>query len=249
MNTIDLNCDLGESFGNYSIGADEEVIPLITSANIACGYHASDPVIMEKTVKLAKAAGVKAGAHAGYPDLMGFGRRNMKLSYAEARDYTVYQIGALQAFCQSCGTPLVHVKLHGAFYNMAAKDYDLAHAVCEGMSCVSGGLKFMGLPGSMMEQAAGDTGLFFIHEVFADRAYMDDGSLVPRSQPGAMIEDENTAIKRVIRMIIEKKVCTISGNDIPVRADSVCVHGDSPQALMFVKALRKAFSENGIRMN
>lgn len=246
MDTMDLNCDLGESFGRYTLGMDEEVIPLITSANIACGYHASDPLVMEKTIRIAKQAGIRAGAHIGLPDLMGFGRREMKISAAEAKAYTIYQIGALKAFADAYGIPLTHVKPHGALYNMAAKDYTLAAAVCDGVKCCSPALQFLGLSGSMMEKAAKEEGIPFLCEVFADRAYEEDGTLVPRSCPGAMITDENEAIRRVVRMIREGKVKAVTGRDIPIRADSVCVHGDGPKALAFVTALRKAFTENGI---
>jgi len=247
MYKIDLNCDLGESFGRYTLGLDGEVIPLITSANIACGYHASDPVIMEKTVKLAKDNGVHIGAHTGFPDLMGFGRRNMVLTMQEARTYTIYQIGALKAFCDASGTKLSHIKPHGAFYNMAAKDYDLAHAICEGVHQCCNELIFLGLSGSIMEKAALDTGLIFKSEVFADRAYEEDGSLVARSKPGAMIEDE-AAIPRVIRMITEGKVKAITGRDIDIKADSVCVHGDGPKTLEFIKLLREACNTSDIKI-
>jgi len=246
MFRIDLNCDLGEGFGRYALGQDEQIIPLITSANIACGFHASDPVIMEKTTELAKKAHVKIGAHPGYPDLMGFGRRNMKISRTEARDYIIYQIGALRAFCDACGVPLVHVKPHGAFYNMAAKDYDLACAICEGIEASDPKLKLLAPSGSCMEKAASDTGLSFIHEAFADRAYEEDGSLVSRTKEGAVLTDEKAIIARVIRMIREGKVKSVTGKDIPIKADSICVHGDTPGALLFAASLRKAFAENGI---
>ena len=249
MYQIDLNCDLGESFGRYTLGLDEEVIPHISSANIACGYHASDPVIMEKTVKLAKINGVHIGAHTGFPDLLGFGRRNMSLSREEAKTYTMYQIGALNAFCQASGVPLSHVKPHGAFYNMAAKDYDLACSICEGIALIDPMIMLLGLSNSQMEKAANTVGLTFKQEVFADRAYEEDGSLVARNKPGAMVEDEELAIKRVITMIKTGKVTAINGKEIPLQADSVCVHGDGAKALDFVKMIRKELEAEGIEVN
>jgi len=248
MYQIDLNCDLGESFGRYTLGLDEEVIPHISSANIACGYHASDPVIMEKTVKLAKINGVHIGAHTGFPDLLGFGRRNMSLSREEAKTYTMYQIGALNAFCQASGVPLSHVKPHGAFYNMAAKDYDLACSICEGIALIDPMIMLLGLSNSQMEKAANAVGLTFKQEVFADRAYEEDGSLVARNKPGAMVEDEELAIKRVITMIKTGKVTAITGKEIPLQADSVCVHGDGAKALDFVKMIRRELASEGIEV-
>jgi UPF0271 protein len=248
MYRIDLNCDLGESFGRYTLGMDEEVIPYISSANIACGYHASDPMIMEKTVRLAKENGVHVGAHTGFPDLLGFGRRNMSLSPEEAKAYTIYQIGALMGFCQAAGIPLYHVKPHGAFYNMAAKDYSLACAICEGIAAVDPRLVLLGLSNSQMEKAARNVGLAFKQEVFADRAYEDDGSLAARSKPGAVIEDEEEAIRRVVKMIKEGRVTSINGKEIELKADSVCVHGDGPKALAFVKLIRKTLTDEGIQV-
>ncbi len=248
MYQIDLNCDLGESFGRYTLGLDEEVIPYISSANIACGYHASDPEIMEKTVAIAKKSGVHIGAHTGFPDLLGFGRRDMKLSKAEARTYTMYQIGALEAFCRAAGVPLYHVKPHGAFYNMAAKDYELALAICEGIAAINPGLVLLGLSKSQMETAAKTVGIPFKREVFADRAYEDDGSLVARSRPGSMIEDEELAIKRIIGMIKRGTVTSINGREIEIQADSVCVHGDGAKALEFVKMIRSTLCAEGIEV-
>lgn len=246
MNRIDLNCDLGESFGAYQIGMDEEVIPFISSANVACGFHASDPVVMHKTLELAKKSGIGVGAHPGYPDLMGFGRRNMKVSPLEAKCYIQYQIGALYAFCRAFGVRLSHVKPHGAFYNMAGKDYALAKAICEGIYEFDPSLILLALSGSEMIRAAGDTGLRAASEVFADRAYEEDGSLVARTKPGAMVTDEDEAIRRVVRMAKEGKVTSITGNDIDIQADSVCVHGDNAKALEFVQKIRAALGKEGI---
>lgn len=248
MYKVDLNSDLGESFGRYTIGSDDRIIPLITSANIACGFHASDPVVMMKTVNLVKKAGTGAGAHPGYPDLMGFGRRNMNVSHEEAKAYTLYQISALGGMCKAAGVKLSHVKPHGAMYNMAGKDYELSKAICEAIKEYDPSLIVMGLAGSQMVKAARDMGLKTAEEVFADRAYEEDGSLVARSKPGAMIEDEDEAIARVVRMIKEGKVQAITGNDIDIKADSVCVHGDGEKALLFVEKIRKALTDEGIEI-
>lgn len=246
MYQIDLNCDLGESFGRYILGMDEDILPYISSANIACGYHASDPVIMEKTVQNAKANNVHIGAHTGFPDLLGFGRRNMNLSFEEARAYTMYQMGALKGFCLAAGMPLYHVKPHGAFYNMAAQDYKLSCAICEGIASIDSNVILLGLSNSQMEKAAKMVGITFKREIFADRAYEDDGSLVPRSRPGAVIEEEEVAISRVIDMIKKGKVKSIHGREIEIKADSVCVHGDGGKALEFVKTIHRTLKEEGI---
>lgn len=248
MNKIDLNCDLGESFGAYKIGLDSEVIPFISSANVACGYHASDPVVMSKTVKMCKEYGVHIGAHPGFPDLLGFGRRNMNVSPSDAKAYVMYQIGALDAFCKANRVKIQHIKPHGALYNMAGKDYNLAKAICEGIYEINSAYILLGPSGSILLKAAEDTGLRSASEVFADRAYTDDGSLVPRTSEGAMITDENIMISRVVRMIKNGEVETISGKIIPIKADSVCVHGDGAKAVEFVKLIRKELTESGIEI-
>ena len=198
---VDLNADLGESFGNYTCGMDEEVIPYISSANVACGFHASDPLVMSKTVKLAKKSGVSIGAHPGYPDLVGFGRRNMDVKPEEVKAMIQYQVGALQAFCTANGCKLKHVKPHGAMYNMAAKDEKLAHAIAEGIYEVDSELTLLGLANSFLISAAKETGLKAANEVFADRAYNSDGTLVKRGLEGAVITDENIAISRVLQIL------------------------------------------------
>lgn len=248
MYEIDLNCDMGESFGAYIMGMDDKVIPYISSANIACGYHASDPVVMEKTIALAKKYEVAIGAHPGFPDLMGFGRRNMNVTPAEAKAYVQYQLGALDALCRAQGMTLQHVKPHGALYNMAGKDYSLAYAICEGVKEVNKDLIMLVLSGSQMQKAAQDLSLKVAKEVFADRAYEEDGSLVDRKKEGAMILDEEIAIARMIRLIKEKKVDAISGKTITMEADSVCVHGDGEKALLFVQKLREAFLKEEIQV-
>ncbi|MDC7286869.1 5-oxoprolinase subunit PxpA [Blautia schinkii] len=248
MYRVDLNSDLGESFGRYTLGMDDKIIPLITSANVACGYHASDPVVMQNTIARAKEAGIRVGAHPGFPDLMGFGRRNMNITPAEAKAYTLYQIGALSAFCTAQGVAMQHVKPHGAFYNTAAKDYNLSKAICEAIYEFDKNLIVMGLCGGELCRAAQDMGLRTAMEVFADRAYEEDGTLVDRRKEGSMVTDEEVAIARVIRMVKEQKVTAITGKDIPIRADSVCVHGDGVKALAFVEKIRKAFQDEGIEI-
>ena len=245
---IDLNCDLGESFGAYTIGRDADVLPLITSASIACGWHAGDPVIMEKTVRLAKENGISAGAHPGFPDLMGFGRRNMTLSAAETRAYILYQLGALDAFCKAAGTPLHHVKPHGALYNMAAKDPSLAAAVCDAVKSYNPNLIILAQESGHLYKEAVKAGLPAAAEVFADRAYEEDGSLVSRSKPGSMITDPEEALQRVLGMVKDHKVTAITGKTIELKADSVCIHGDNEHAVEFAAKIRKTLADNGIEI-
>ena len=248
MPSIDLNCDLGESFGAYTIGMDAQVIPYVTSANVACGFHAGDAVVMERTVALCKASGAVVGAHPGLPDLQGFGRRVMKISPAEAGAFVTYQVGALKAFCDAAGVPLHHVKPHGALYNMAGRDRELADAIARAVQSAAPGAVLLALSGSEMVRAAQAIGLPVASEVFADRGYRPDGSLVPRGTPGAMIEDEDEAITRVIRMVKEGKVKASEGTDIAIRADSVCVHGDGPKALAFVRKISAALKASGVEL-
>ena len=248
MPSIDLNCDLGESFGAYTIGMDAQVIPYVTSANVACGFHAGDAVVMERTVALCKASGAAVGAHPGLPDLQGFGRRVMKISPAEAGAFVTYQVGALKAFCDAAGVPLHHVKPHGALYNMAGRDRELADAIARAVQSAAPGAVLLALSGSEMVRAAQAIGLPVASEVFADRGYRPDGSLVPRGTPGAMIEDEDEAIARVIRMVKEGKVKASDGTDIALRADSVCVHGDGPKALAFVRKISAALKASGVEL-
>lgn len=248
MPSIDLNCDLGESFGAYTIGMDAQVIPYVTSANVACGFHAGDAVVMERTVALCKASGAAVGAHPGLPDLQGFGRRVMKISPAEAGAFVTYQVGALKAFCDAAGVPLHHVKPHGALYNMAGRDRELADAIARAVQSAAPGAVLLALSGSEMVRAAQAIGLPVASEVFADRGYRPDGSLVPRGTPGAMIEDEDEAIARVIRMVKEGKVRACDGTDIALRADSVCVHGDGPKALAFVRKISAALKASGVEL-
>ena len=248
MKQVDLNCDLGESFGNYTCGLDAEVIPHISSANVACGFHASDPLVMMKTVALAKRYGVSVGAHPGYPDLVGFGRRNMTVSPVELKAMVQYQIGALQAFCKAQGVALRHVKPHGAMYNMAAKDRKLADAICEAIGEVDSSLILLGLSGSQMLEAAKESGLPWASEVFADRAYEDDGSLTPRALPGSVITDEEEAIARVLQMVQEGTVTARSGKTISIQADSICLHGDGVKAVEFARRIRAELTAAGVKI-
>lgn len=246
MYKVDLNSDLGESFGAYKMGLDGEVLAFVSSANVACGYHAGDPLVMEKTVAAAKAAGVAVGAHPGYPDLMGFGRRNMVCTPKEAKAYVKYQLGALQAFAVSQGMKIQHCKPHGALYNMAGKDLDLALGIAEAIAEVDKDIILMGGSGSKMLEAGKQLGLRVASEVFADRAYQADGSLVPRSKPGAVIHDTDEAIARTIRMVKEGKVTAITGEEVSLDAHSICVHGDNPQAVEFVKNIRARLIAEGV---
>ena len=249
MLKVDLNSDLGESFGRYTLGLDDQILPVVSSANVACGFHASDPVVMEKTVRMAKEMGVRVGAHPGYPDLMGFGRRNMVISPDEAYAYTLYQIGALYAFLKPLGMEMQHVKPHGAFYNTAAKDYPLAKAICQAVKDFDPQLILLGLSGSEHIRAAEDVGLRAVSEVFADRAYEENGELVNRKKPGAMITDEEEALQRVVRMVKEGKVTAITGRDIPIRAESICVHGDGLKPVLFAKKIRETLEQDGVQIS
>lgn len=248
MNFVDLNSDLGEGFGPYKMGNDEDILKIVSSVNLACGWHGGDPLIMEKTVSLAKKYGARVGAHPGFPDLLGFGRRRMDISLGEARAYVLYQLGALHAFARTQDLGLQHLKLHGAFYNMAAKDRDMAKVIIEAVRKFDENIYFLCLSGSEFAKVAKEEGALVAQEVFADRGYNDDGSLVNRSLPGAVIKDEEEAIKRTLRMVKEKKVVSVKGTEIPIEADSICVHGDNPKALLFVEKIRKALEENDIEV-
>lgn len=245
---VDLNSDLGESFGAYTIGLDSEVLKYVTSANVACGWHAGDPLIMDKTVQLALENNVAVGAHPGYPDLMAFGRRNIDITPSEARNYMLYQLGALTAIAASRGLKLQHMKLHGAFYNTACIKKELADAIVDAILDVDKNLIVMALSGSYLLQRAEEKGLRVAHEVFADRAYNIDGTLVNRKLPGAMVHDKDIAIQRIKRMVLEGKVVAIDGTDIDIKADSICVHGDNPEAVDFVKFIRESLESEGVKV-
>ncbi|MCF6136360.1 LamB/YcsF family protein [Pseudalkalibacillus berkeleyi] len=246
MKTIDLNCDLGESFGTYQKGRDEEILDYVTSANIACGFHAGDPSVMRKTVKLALEKGVGIGAHPGLPDLIGFGRRPMQISPDEAYDMVIYQVGALYGFIKSEGGAMQHVKPHGALYNMAAKDEVIAKAIAEAVYKVNPELILFGLSGSQLVKAGRQTGLKTANEVFSDRTYQQDGSLTPRTEENALIVEEEQSVSQVVRMAKEGKVNCLQGMDIPIEADTICIHGDGAHALEFAQTIRAGLTESEI---
>ena len=243
---IDLNCDMGESFGAYTIGHDAEVMPFITSANVACGFHAGDPGVMRATVRLAKAHGVAVGAHPGLPDLVGFGRRELRIGPRELEDAVVYQVGALAAIAASEGVRLQHVKAHGALYNMAAKDAALADAIARATASVDRALILFGLPGSELIGAGERHGLPVAPEAFADRAYEPDGSLVSRLKPGAVIHDAPAVVARVVRMVKEGVVRAVDGSDVRLGATTICTHGDTPGAHELVRRIREGLEMSGV---
>jgi UPF0271 protein len=239
---IDMNSDIGESFGIYKLGLDEEVIPHITSANIACGFHAGDPAVMRKTVALAKQFGVEVGAHPGFPDLMGFGRRNVDATLEEIQDYVVYQTGALQAFAQSQGLKLQHVKAHGSLYNMAVANPKIWEAMAESVGKLDRDIILVVLASSKREsllETGKRHGIRIAFEAFPDRAYNKDGSLVSRREKGAVIHDHEVVAKRALKMAVEGKVIAMDGTEIELRADTLCVHGDNPAAVQMVKKIRE----------
>jgi len=248
---IDLNSDVDESFGAYKLGMDEDVIKYITSANIACGWHAGDPLVMDKTVKMAVEHGVGIGAHPGYPDLLGFGRRNMNCTMEDIKDYLVYQIGALEAFCKVHGTRLCHVKPHGALYLTAVEDKEVARAVAEAIMSVNPDLLYVALAGAkgeVMRRIGQDVGLKVVYEAFPDRAYTPEGNLVSRSQPGAVIKDPEVVSKRALKMAKEGKVIAIDGTTIPLEVQTLCVHGDTPTAVDLVKNIRAILEADGVEL-
>ena len=240
--SVDLNCDLGESFGAWTLGQDAEIMPLITSANVACGFHAGDPGVMRQTVRLALAQGVAIGAHPGLPDLVGFGRRNMAISPDEAFEMTVYQLGALAAVARAEGGRLHHLKPHGALYNMAATNARLAESIAEAVYKVQPELLLYGLADSELTKAGERLGLRTAHEVFADRTYQANGTLTLRRQPDALITDAAVAIQQVLTMLATGTVRAQSGEAVAIRADTVCLHGDGAHALEFARQLRTALA-------
>ena len=243
---VDLNSDLGESFGRFRVGADEEVMRLITSANVACGYHAGDPLVMDRTVGLAAELGVALGAHPGLPDLMGFGRRSIQLSSEEAETYVLYQVAALAGFARAAQLELTHVKPHGALYNMAARDRDLACAVVRGVSRFDPELILVGLAGSELVEAAAQRDLRVAREGFADRAYNSDGSLRSRRLADAVIADPDVAAERAVTMVRDGVVVAHNGEEIRVRVDTICLHGDTPAAIAMAKTIRRELAAAGI---
>jgi UPF0271 protein len=244
MKRIDLNCDMGESYGAWKMGADAEVMPFISSANIACGFHGGDPATIRKTVRLAVEHGVAIGAHPSLPDLQGFGRRPMKISPQDMYDLVVYQAGAVEAFARAAGARLHHVKCHGALYNMAANDEGLSEAMVRAARDL--GAMLYVLSNSKNHEIAKKAGVPVAGEVFADRGYSDDGTLAPRGRPGGMIEDAAKAVKQALAMVEEGYVTSLSGKRVAVAADTLCLHGDQPGAALFAKEIRRVFGERGI---
>lgn len=246
VRSIDLNSDLGEGFGPFHVGADAELFPLISSANVACGFHGGDPRMMARTVDRAMAHDVAIGAHPGFPDLVGFGRRAIAASPDEIRSDVLYQLGALAAIARAGGSSLQHVKAHGALYNLAVKDETVAGAIAQAVRQFDPGLLFFAIPGSALEAAGVEAGLTVVREAFADRAYHADGSLVSRSVPGAVIEDPDAVAARIIRLVQEGVIETIDGDLLRLEADTVCIHSDTATAVPIARAIRARFTDAGI---
>jgi UPF0271 protein len=246
MKRVDLNCDMGESFGAWRIGDDDALLEHVSSANIACGFHAGDPSVMRRTLEAAAARGVAVGAHPGFPDLAGFGRRNMDIAPETIYDIVAYQIGALLGLARTVGVRVAHVKAHGALYNRAVADTALAAAIARAVHDVDAGLIFFGLPGSPLIAEGERLGLRTANEVFADRAYEPDGSLTPRRLPGAFVHEPEQAAQRAVRMVLEHVVDARDGTTIDVRADTICVHGDGPNAASIARLLRQRLEQAGV---
>jgi 5-oxoprolinase (ATP-hydrolysing) subunit A len=243
---IDLNSDMGESYGIYAIGADDEILRWVTSANVACGWHGGDPQVMRQTVLRAKECQVAVGAHPSYPDLLGFGRRPMQLTRAEARDYMLYQIGALRAFTEAAGMRLQHVKPHGALYNVAVKDRELSLGIAEGVADAGGDLILVGLPDSEIVKAGKEVGIRVAREAFGDRAYNEDGTLVSRKLAGSLITDPETVAERVLGFV-KGRVRAITGKEMALEADTICLHGDTPGAGRIARTVRERLDMAGLR--
>ena len=248
MAFLDLNCDMGESYGVYKLGYDEEAMLFVTSINVACGFHASDPVNMVQTIKLAKKYNVAVGAHPGYPDLVGFGRRNMDLSVAEVKAVMLYQLGALGGICKAEGVKMQHVKAHGALYNTAGKDLKIARAIAEAIQEYDSSLYMLCLANSQMVVAAQQIGCRYVQESFADRAYMPDGALAPRTVAGSVLHDVDVIAERVVQIATAKQVKAVDGSILNIDTPTVCVHGDTPGALAMIQAIRAKALSSGIEL-
>ena len=246
---IDLNSDLGESFGPWPMGQDGALMDSITSANIACGFHAGDPGTMRRTLELARSKGVAVGAHPGFPDLVGFGRREMKASAEEVFDLVLYQVAALAGMAQTLNLRLQHVKAHGALYNMACKDRALAEAIARAVAAFDRSLVLFGLSGSELLNAGAALGVRVAAEAFADRAYDPDGSLTPRSKPGSVIHDVGMVVERAVRMVTRKEVVAVDGSIVAVQADTICLHGDTAGAADLARAIRAGLEQGGVRVS
>jgi 5-oxoprolinase (ATP-hydrolysing) subunit A len=248
MLAIDLNCDMGESFGAWQMGSDAALMDYVSSVNIACGFHAGDPTVIRKTVETAIAKGVKIGAHPSFPDLQGFGRRAMKMSAAEIFDLVLYQISAVKGICEAFGAKLHHVKPHGALYNQAAKDAGLSAAIAEAVQKTDENLIFYGLSGSFLISEAGKIGLRTASEVFADRTYRPDGTLTPRTEANALIHDSKQAVAQVLQMVLEQKVTALNGEKVTLKAETICLHGDGAEALEFARIIHAELTRCGIKI-
>lgn len=244
--SVDVNCDMGESFGACIVGNDEAMMEYVSSVNIACGFHGGDPGVMRKTVALAASRNISVGAHPGFPDLQGFGRREMKMSLEEVYDCIVYQVGALMAFARIEGTTVHHVKPHGALYNAAARDPALSAIIAKAIHDLDSSLIMVGLSGSCMIDEGSKAGLRTCREVFADRVYQEDGMLTPRTAGNALIDDAARAARQVLQMVQRGTVTTSNGKEIPVHVDTVCIHGDGPQAIPIAKAIASILSQNHV---
>lgn len=245
---LNLNADLGESFGPWSMGSDAEMLGIVGSANVACGYHAGDPLVMTSTAALALKHGVSIGAHPGYPDLQGFGRRRMDIPLPELEAMLIYQIGALDACARTQGLRVTHVKPHGALSNLACADRKIADAIARAVHRLDPGMILLAPAASQLIYAGREQGLPVVEEIFADRAYLDDGNLVPRSQPGAMIHGAEASLAHVMRMIEEQALISINGKRLPVKPQSICVHGDGPDAVATARAIRDGLQAAGFKM-
>ncbi|WP_299984662.1 LamB/YcsF family protein [uncultured Ruegeria sp.] len=248
MPSVDLNADMGESFGPWNMGDDESLLKIITSANIACGFHAGDPDVMAKTMALAAENGVGIGAHPGFPDLQGFGRRNMKVPHESLRNLVRYQLGSAMGMAKAVGTKVRHLKLHGALANMCSVDIDMARACYQGALDVDPGIIIMVLAVTKQEQAARELGCKWVGEIFADRAYNDDGTLVDRSLPGAVIHDPDLAGPRILNMVNEGAIITESGKRLETSIDTICLHGDGPTAVQIARSVRENLIDGGVEV-
>ena len=248
MKVVDINCDLGESYGKALVGQDEVLMPMLSSANIACGFHGGDPGTIHRTVRLAQSYGVSIGAHPSYPDLAGFGRRRMDLSPQEVYDCMLYQMGALSGFVRAAGERLHHVKPHGALYNAACRDVELAEAIVNAIFYFDRELILFGPAGSELEAAAHKTGIRFFREVFADRTYQSDGSLTPRSHPSSLISEASAAICQVDDILLRGYVMSVDGRQVPMAADTICIHGDGPHAVELLSALHRHLKDIGFEI-
>ena len=243
---IDINSDVGESFGAYTIGHDAGLMRSITSANIAAGFHGGDPSVLRETIRQAKTHGVAVGAHPGFPDLVGFGRRELNVTPKEAEDFVLYQVAAVAGVAAAEGVAMQHVKPHGALFNMAVRNAELAAAIARGVAAFDRSLILFGLPGSEILNAGRQAGLRVAAEVFADRAYEPDGTLASRRKPGSVIHDADAVVARAVRMVKEKNVVAIDGSVVPLEADTICVHGDTPGSDQLAAKIRAGFEAAGV---